>query len=573
MSVQGPESLHVDSARRETSRRPGVAGAAAGVWSLLVGVALVSCLVLLAWAVSPNSAGDSAAAWRAAAYTWLGSHLVPLEFGGRELSLQPLGALLLGLLLTRRAGRWAGRLLPATSPGEVGVIVAACALVYGAGGAGLAWLSAVGSTGADPLQAFLWTAAVAGIGVTWGIAREADLIARLRARMSDAAWRTLVAALASVVGLLTAGGALVTISLVRSFSQVGATLADLDAGPVGELVLTLLGALSLPTLDIWALSLIVGPGFDLGTLNGLDILGGQVNALPALPVLAAIPVGVPAWAPLLMLVPAVLGVLAARIRWGRDLPTLSGTVVSGAGLAAAVAVMVAGLALLASGSLGGGRLSQVGPAPVPVAAAAAGLVLLGFIAEAGFQSARLSWDLYRAQRRAEGRGVRRERGGSPRPAADAAATPSGRAAAGGTPEDTADAADAPVAAASTTARRSPGAQPGLREAGPRPAPTARVSITIPVTAPRPQAAPAAAPAAVSSDPDAGETPAQVETQADGVVGPGDAQEPDVPGDGDMTVDLTVDSADMASLRAAFHAGEAGDPTSDDRDLDQLRDQQ
>ena len=43
------------------ARRPFVAGGLAGMWALLVGLALVTCLVMLAWAISPNSAGDSAA--------------------------------------------------------------------------------------------------------------------------------------------------------------------------------------------------------------------------------------------------------------------------------------------------------------------------------------------------------------------------------------------------------------------------------------------------------------------------------------------------------------------------------
>ena len=134
------------------------------------------------------------------------------------------------------------------------------------------------------------------------------------------------------------------------------------------------------------MAVVVGPGFDLGSAGALNVLGGQVQSLPALPVLAAIPTTVPAWAPVLMLVPVALGVLAGRIRWGRDLPTLAGAAASGAGLAGVVAALVGGLVLLASGSLGGGRLAEVGPALLPVAASAAGLVLLGFLGGGGRSS-------------------------------------------------------------------------------------------------------------------------------------------------------------------------------------------
>ena len=416
MSVRDPEVLDVEADAPEQSRRPIVAGVAAGLWALLVGVALVTCLVMLAWAVSPNSAGDSAAAWRAAGSVWLGAHQVPLEIGDRSLTLLPLGALLLGLLLTRRGGRWAGRLLPGTTPGEAVGIVTACALVYGAGGAGVAWLAAGPGTGASPPKAFLWTGMVALVGATWGIAREAELVAWSRARVSDATWRTAVGGLAAVVGLFASGAVLVTVSIVRHFGQLATTMADLDAGPIGELALTALGALCLPTLDIWGMAVVVGPGFDLGSAGALNAFGGQVGTLPALPILAAIPSTVPAWGPALMLVPVALGALAGRIRWGRDLPTLTGAAVSGAGLAGVVAALVGGLVLLASGSLGGGRLADVGPRPLPVAGAAAGLVLLGFLAEASFQSLRLSWQLHQAERRAEERRLRREARGVAEPA-------------------------------------------------------------------------------------------------------------------------------------------------------------
>ena len=554
MSVQEPEVLDVEQDGREPSRRPVVAGAAAGLWSLAVGVALVSCLVMLAWAISPNSAGDSAAAWRAAGYTWLGAHQVPLEIGGRELTLLPLGAVLLGLLLTRRGGRWAGRLLTAPSTGEAAAIVAACALVYGAGGAGLAWLSESPGTGADPVQAFGFTAVVAAAGVTWGIAKEGNLRARVRARTSDAAWRTVMGGMAAVVGLLAAGGILVTVSLVRHFSEIAATMANLDAGPVGEFALTVVGALSLPTLDIWGLSVIVGPGFELGSGNALNAFGGEVEILPALPVLAAVPAGVPAWAPVLLCVPVALGVLAARIRWGRDLPTLTGTIASGAGLAGGVALLVAGLCLLASGSLGGGRLAAVGPQPLAVAGAAAGLVLLGFLAEAAFQSLHLSWSLYRVQRRAETRAARRahapdaqdpdaEGPDAEGPEAEAdlvrpvdPAEAGIRAAAGGEVVE-GDAVDGDAARTVPAAAK--------QRAEPR---AARVSIVIPVVIDVPDAAPAA------------ETSTAAVTSAD-------AEQPiDLTGEvepllDDSTVDIELDEAVLPMIRAAAHPDADGNLSS------------
>ena len=559
MSVRDPEVLDVDADvdAPEPSRRPIVAGVAAGLWSLLVGVALVTCLVMLAWALSPHSVGDSAAAWRAAGSVWLGAHQVPLEIGGRDLTLLPLGALLLGLLLTRRSGRWAGRLLAGTSLGEAVAIVTSCALVYGTGGAGVAWLAAGPGTGASPPSAFLWTGAVALVGATWGIAREAELVAWARSRVSDAAWRTALGGLAAVVGLLGVGALLVTVSLVRHFSQITATLADLDAGPVGELALTVLGVLCLPTLDIWGMAVVVGPGFDLGSSGGLDILGGQVKSLPALPVLAAVPTTVPAWGPVLLLVPVMCGVLAGRIRWGRDLPTLTGAALSGAGLAGMVAALVGGLSLLAAGSLGGGRLAEVGPRAVPVAAAAAGLVLLGFLAEAAFQSLKLSWELHRAEQRAEDRRLRRAARGLADPVetsdVEGPVVEGAEAERLGAVEDTAD-----VAGLTEAGDDRPAAAPRRREP-----PPARQSLVIPVVVPGSlvdaglqEDVSAADPVSGQADLSDTQTPdSEVAVDLTAV-----ADSDPVLQDGDSTVDLVLDPADLAEIRATQAGRSPGDDT-------------
>lgn len=401
MTVLAPEAAESGAGRRAPSRRPLVAGTAAGLWALVVGVTLVTCLALAAWTLAPNSGGDGGAAWRAAGILWLAAHLVPIGVGSGEVSLLPAGALLLGLLLNRRGGKWAGRLLFQPSPAEMLGIVTGGALTYGVGAAAVAWLSAGGSAGAGPIDALMRAALLAAVGMSWGMASETELGSGVRARISDAAWRTAVAGVTAVAGLLAVGFALVMLRLVLGGRQAAATLGELDAGLVGSLLLTVCAVLCLPTLAVWAMSVVVGPGFDFGALGGLDVTGGSVSGLPALPVLAAIPGVLPGWTPGLLLVPVLLGVLAGRIRWRRDLPTASGALVCAGGLMAVVAVLVGGLVLLASGSLGGGRLAHVGPSLLAVPAAAAGLVALGFLTEAGYQSLRLTWDLYLAGQRAE----------------------------------------------------------------------------------------------------------------------------------------------------------------------------
>jgi hypothetical protein len=215
-----------------------------------------------------------------------------------------------------------------------------------------------------------------------------------------------------------------------------------------------------------------------------------------------------------------------------------------------------------------------------VAAAAAGLVLLGFLAEAAFQSLRLSWQLHQAEQRAEDRRLRLAARGLADHAESAEAAPRDAAV---DPEDlvrTVEQAEVP----------SPGPAP-RRE--PR---AVRESLVIPVRVVAPEqdrAAPkeedtsqeaavedddvqsrASEPSGPGSDPDSSGT---VDLAADQPVETGrvetdsaeaqrlteGADQGDAPGrvvDGDSTVDLTVDPAVLAEIRAAQRGGSTGDDT-------------
>lgn len=395
----GPGARDEDAREEAPSRRPLIAGALGATWALVVGVGLVACLVMLAWALSPNSGGESGAAWRAVGLVWLGAHQVPLQVSGLPLTLYPLGALLPGLLLTRRGGAWSARLVVAPSPAEMLGLVAGAALAYGCGGAVLAWLSATQTTGASPLRALLVAGTVGAIGASWGIGRETGLLWLVRARVSHATWRTLAAGVTGALGLFVTGAALLAASLIAHVGDAVASLAAVSTGAAATVGLTLVDILSLPTLAVWAASLAVGPGFAIGDLGHLSVLGGEIATLPALPVLAAIPATAPGWAPILLVAPVLCGALAGRVRWREDLPTWPGALIAAAAVGGVLAPIVALAVALTSGSLGGGRLDQVGPDLATVTLAAVALVVLGFLGEAGLQTLRLSWDLHQASLR------------------------------------------------------------------------------------------------------------------------------------------------------------------------------
>ena len=278
-------------------------------------------------------------------------------------------------------------------------LVGGAALAYGAGGAVVAWLSGTPRTGASLPAAFTTCAAVAALGALWGIGRELDLPGRVAGRVSQGVWRTLLAGSAGALGLFVLGAGLVSLSLIAHAGDAARSLAAVDGGVLAAAGLTVVDMLTLPTLAVWGAALAAGPGFSMGDLGGLSAFGGEVAAMPALPVLVAIPATAPAWAPVLLVGPVACGVIAGRVRWREDLPSWPGALVTALGIGAVVAPLVAAAVLLTSGSVGGGALAQVGPEVGPVTAAAVGLVVLGFLGEAVAQSLRLSWELHQAEQR------------------------------------------------------------------------------------------------------------------------------------------------------------------------------
>lgn len=391
------ESPAPQPATRRTSRYPAVAGAVASLWGLAVGLAVLSLLVLGVWILAPNGQGGAVAAWRGAGLAWLGAHQVPLMISGHPLTLLPLGAVIPALLILRRAGQWAGRIVPHPSVSEgLGIIVGG-AVVYGTGAAGVAWLTAAPATYAVAWQAGLITAGIAILGLSFGVGSVAGWLPRIRASVPAGVWQTWLAGLAAFVGWFALGSTLVTATLIAQFNDVVSTLRTLNAGPVGEFGLTLLGIMALPTMSLWAAAIAVGGTVGFGAAGQLSALGGELGKLPALPVLASLPAEVPVTLAWVMVVVVVLGALAGRIRWRHDLPTLSGVLTSMLGVAGIVLVLTSASLWLASGSLGGGRLEHIGPVILPASAAAAGLVALGFALEAGTQALLLSWQLHQAE--------------------------------------------------------------------------------------------------------------------------------------------------------------------------------
>ncbi len=340
-------------------------GALSATWALGAGLVALAIPVLLAWAADARSGSGAGDATRSAGQLWLLAHGARLTVPGGAVGLTPLGLMLVPLALLHRAGRHAAT---TTSPRDLRAatrLVVATAFPYATGAAFLAALCSTDAVAPRPGWSLVSAFLVAVVGAGSGVARETRLhrqVLRFPARVRLA----VVAGLASCAVYVAAGSLVVGGSLAAHAGRVSALTSATDPGLVGGVALLLLSLALVPNAVLWGAAFVAGPGLAVGVGTSLTPFGTDLGAVPALPLLAALPgTDVPlALTAAVLLVPLVAGLLAGRITT-RRLATSTWKAAAGqAALAGPVAgLTMAALAWLSGGPLGGGRLADVGPSP------------------------------------------------------------------------------------------------------------------------------------------------------------------------------------------------------------------
>lgn len=353
-----------------------------------VGLAVLLAPLTLLWTLAFGAAADWGGLWPLTGTLWQFGHGVPLEItvpdavisavgiapdaASFTLSLTPLAFLLFTLLFAARSGIRAAR----TGAWLIGVVAGALAFALIA--------AAVATTArTDLAQVPMWLAillpsvvylagALSGaVSHAW---REGDggLIDRLHDRVDGwGQWGVVpgeVVRGASVVVVALAGVAGLAVALMVAL-RGGEVVALFEAARVdatGATVLTLGHLAYLPTLCVWAIAWIAGPGFAVGAGSAVSPAGTQLGVVPGVPVFGLLPENSSIWMMIVVLLPVGAGAFAgwivrSRLAWqdaghgaGPRAAIAAGTAVVSAGIVAVAAV-------LASGSIGPGRLSETGP--------------------------------------------------------------------------------------------------------------------------------------------------------------------------------------------------------------------
>lgn len=369
-----------------------------------VGLAALLAPLTLLWVLAFGLAGDWGALWPVSGTLWQFAHGVPLEVvlpaqlmsnlgipADAErfaLSVPPLALLVFTVLFAARSGRRAAA-SGAWTVGVAGGTVAFAVI------SALVALSARSEVLTAPLwAAILVPAAVYAIGVTAGAVKHAwsegdgGLIDRLHDVVDEwGDWSPVLAesvrgAAIALTALAGAGALGVAAMTLLRGGEVIALFEAARVDVLGAAMLTLGHLVYLPTLVVWSVSWLAGPGFALGTGTAVSPAGTQLGVVPGIPVLGLVPENASIWMLVAVLVPVAAGALAgwmvrSRLVWDGQGDAFWPRAAIAAGVAALSAGVAALAAVLASGSIGPARLAEAGPAPGPLALAIGVEVLIG----------------------------------------------------------------------------------------------------------------------------------------------------------------------------------------------------
>lgn len=208
-------------------------------------------------------------------------------------------------------------------------------------------------------------AALAAVAVGWGVSRESGLLDAALDRLPGAPRPLLRGVLAGLLTALALCTAVVGVAVAADAHGYATLSGSLGGAAAGALGLLGLAVLLLPNAAAAVLGLAAGPGFSVGSGTLVSVHGVTLGAVPALPLLAALPdtQAVPLIAFASQVIPAIAGLVAGRTigRWFDEED--GGSVVAGlTGVLAGVLLgVVSGLLVwIASGSLGAGAMAEVG---------------------------------------------------------------------------------------------------------------------------------------------------------------------------------------------------------------------
>jgi hypothetical protein len=380
-------------------KRPPLAVAVgfATLWAALLSYVPVAAVIGLARTL--EGAGGLVGAAHAGLAGWLLGHGVPIGTSIGPLALAPLLLTLLATWRLNKAGLHVTRAIGARHSGSIRTALRVSATI-GVAYAILGWLAALAvdgrGTDVSAARAALNFFVLGVLASLIGTLRSTDGLAVLARRMPPALRHGLRTGLVTAMLIVAVGAAFAGLSVAVGGGEAADMISAYRTGTAGQAGITLVSLAYGVNAAIWAAAYLLGPGFLLGTDSVVRLTEVTLGPLPTLPLLAGLPNGpMGATGALMLAVPVLIGMacgwlMTRRMSRGRghgapERPVQGGParpgepphhsahaawsrVIGAALIAGPVAGVVLGaLAWLSAGSLGSGRLSEIGPVPWQVA--------------------------------------------------------------------------------------------------------------------------------------------------------------------------------------------------------------
>lgn len=372
-SVPAPTAVRADARHR----RPLVLVALLGG----AGAALATLLVCLAagvvgWFLTDAGVhGTPRDGLRVGALGWLLAHGSGLHVDGVAVTVVPLGLTALAAWAVWRLGHRVGDSISGHGPdaeriadGERDWTVPTATLAFAAGYVAVAILTfrLAATPGTAPSLARVLLGALV-LCLTCGLAAISTGSGRaaIWAAALPSSVRASAAASLRVLGAyLVVSGVFFLGALVVDFDTAVNVMSRLHTDAGDATIYTVLSATVLPNATIFSASYLLGPGFAVGVDTLVSPTLVSLGPLPMFPLLAALPDAgpTPAWTAYVVgLAPLVAALAAARAQ--RRTPTLRWDEGALRGCAGGVlaGVLLGLLAAVAGGSVGPGRMTEVGP--------------------------------------------------------------------------------------------------------------------------------------------------------------------------------------------------------------------
>lgn len=351
--------------------------------AVVIGYVTTLGFVMATWLFAAHGTESTLTVMRAAGIVWQVLHLTPAVIGTITIGILPWGFLGIPIFIVWKATQWALKSArPKTAIDFVRVAVS-MSTIY----ASLAFALSLISNTAD-LRTPSFASAVHAFLIALSVTTVCIITyAPSRTILTDALPRIFVDAIRPALIafglLLTFGSLLSSISLALHWNEMRAVTSLMAPGAIDGFFMTLLGVGYLPTVSVWSLAYLLGPGILIGGGGVVTPQLASPGALPAFPILSILPSETSPYVAYLIAIPVLIGVvmffLIPRERWNAQGDSLAVALSFAVRWREVVTLLTSSLILgtlvwlataASSGSLGTSFLKYVGPLPNQVAVAA-----------------------------------------------------------------------------------------------------------------------------------------------------------------------------------------------------------